>query len=198
RLGFTDKRAVSPQDPSLVLIIDEASALTSINNPKVQTFDGLEWTASALLDVTTSVARSAGCELLFSSQRGLVDALGTHGTNTMRNIMCRIVGRTTSAHDGRQTLHGIKGVAPTALRDNTQFVQPNQEEPRAIPSKFYALHQLDQIIQLAYAYTDRRPLMPQWLVEEMGDSYTGRWDQDRQEDLANFLKAEEIPYPHVP
>ncbi|MDQ0376526.1 hypothetical protein [Amycolatopsis thermophila] len=202
RLGFVDKRKPTPEDPALVLIIDEATSLAKITEPKIETFDGRVWTASALLDEICSMARSAGYGVFFLTQFGLVDALGPHGTNTLRNINVRIAGRTNSYHDGSATLNGIKSVDTTKLRNNTFMVQPNREQARVIPSKAYSLVRdgeldLGAISAMAVAYTPHRPTLPAWLVGEMGESYTERWNPERQKDLADFLESQGLPYPRI-
>ncbi|QYN17567.1 hypothetical protein [Amycolatopsis sp. DSM 110486] len=197
RNGFESKRKVGREEPAITLFIDESSSLCRIKEPKVTTFDGQTWTASELINAICEVARSSGNGVVLISQHGLVDALGEQGTKILRNVTIRIVGKTNTAHDGQYTLNGIRNVDTTQLYNNTAYVQPDQERPRAIPSKALYLDEPEQIAPLAVAYTARRPSMPKWLVEEMGESYTGRWDKDRQQDLADFLEFKGLSYPHV-
>lgn len=197
-LLLEDKRRVSPENPAICLILDEASALAENKDVRINTFDGREnVTASQLINDICRVARAAGMSVFFLTQFGLVDALGDYGTKTMRNVNVRIVGRTNNDHDGAATLNSIRGVRSTELRDNTLMVQTSREVPRAIPAKAFKLNEAREIVPLAHAYTDRRPVMPPKLVRLLGDSYTGRWDADRNPDLVAACEQLGVPYPHV-
>ncbi|AFM10430.1 FtsK Spo IIIE protein [Saccharomonospora phage PIS 136] len=197
-LILEDKRKVSPENPAICLILDEASALAENKDVRINTFDGREnITASQLINDICRVARAAGMSVFFLTQFGLVDALGDYGTKTMRNVNVRIVGRTNSDHDGAATLNSIRGVRSTELRYNTLMAQTSREVPRAVPAKAFKLNEANEIVPLAHAYTDRRPVMPAKLVQLLGDSYTGRWNPDRNPDLVAACAQLGVPYPHV-
>src|SRR5690625_3149904 len=198
QLLLEDKRDVDPQRPAINLIIDEASALAENKEIGINTFDGRKnITASQLINDICRVARAAGMGVFFLTQFGLVDALGDYGTKTMRNVNIRIVGRTNSDHDGAATLNSIKGIRSTELRHNTLMAQTSREVPRAIPAKACKLNEAHEIIPLATAYTERQPTMPAEWVQLLGDSYTGRWDPERNPDLVAACEAWGVPYPQV-
>lgn len=192
-----DKLPLSREMPALTVIIDEAKSLARLKEPKVETFDGREWTVSELLSEIASTGRFVNIKLELINQSGLIDALGDYGTEILRNINVRTVGRTNSAHDGTTILNGISGVNSTKLRHNTLMMQASHEVPRAVPAKVYKLNAAEDVEQFVLAYTERVPSFPDWVVQEMGDSYTGRWDPARQPDLAAACEQLGVPYPHV-
>ena len=196
KLLLDDKRDITPDDPALSLIIDESSTVAAYKDKTVTTYDGRKWTAQELLSEICQICRSAGYNVFFLTQFGLVDALGSsYGTKTLRNVNLRIVGRTNSASDGRSILNAVKKVDSTTLRNNTLRVQTSQDVPRALPAKARDLRTREQIRDLAVAYTSRRHHLPAWLVQRFGETYTGRWNPERQPDLVARCKQLGVPYP---
>ncbi|HYQ69078.1 hypothetical protein [Actinophytocola sp.] len=199
RLGpLGSKHKPTRLDPAILCILDEATDVAENKTQKVRTFDGREWTTSALFKAICQMARSAGIGMFFLTQYGLIDALGDDGPKVMRNITCRIAGRTERAYDGQATLSGIKHVDTTQLRDYKLLVQPNNEVPRVIPGKTYDLDsdRPEEIRPIAIAHTRYRGEgLPQWLQDELGGSYTERWLPFRQPTLVEACEFAGIPYP---
>ena len=200
RLGpFGAHHRPTPLDPGLFVIIDEATHPAKNKTAKVFTSDGREWTAAALFDACCAMLRSAGGALFFLTQYGLVDALGSEGTNTLRNVTIRIAGRTEKDYDGQATLSGMDKVKTSRLRDNKLLVQPNFETPRVIPAKTYFLEEAAQIDALAVAHTRYRGSgLPGWLADHLGGSYTERWWPDRQPTLVKSCALVGMVYPVLP
>lgn len=197
RLGAKDKHEPSPDDPGLVLIIDESPQLARRTDLRITTFDGEEWTVTKLLSALTALARSSGLSIWFLSQYGLMDSLGPHGNEVMRNVTLRIVGRTLTPFDGRQTLVGLDYVDTTKLKDYTLLAQPNADEPRAIPAKVHELYGLERIAPVALQHSQWRPEMRPEIAAQL-EFYEGRWSAERQQDLVQAAEAEGYAWPANP
>lgn len=193
-----DKRDITPDEPAMGLIIDESSTIAHYTEKKVKTYDNRWWTAEALFNEICQVCRSAGLNVFFLTQFGLVDALGEkYGTKTLRNVNVRIVGRTNSPSDGRSILNASQNVDTTTLRHNTLRAQTSKDQPRVLRAKARNLRTREQIRDLAIAYAERRHHPPAWIVQRLGESYTGRWNPERQPDLVARCKQLGVPYPEL-
>lgn len=191
-----DKRIITPDEPAMTLIIDESSTTANYTEKKVKTYDDRWWTAEELFSEICQVCRSAGLNVFFLTQYGLVDALGPKfGTKTLRNTNVRIVGLTNSDSDGRSILNAAKNVRSTQLRDHTLRVQTLHGLPRDMRAKAYDLRTGEHVQALAIAYAERRHHPPAWIVQRLGESYTGRWNPARQPDLVERCKLRGVPYP---
>jgi hypothetical protein len=193
-----DKRVITPDEPAMILIIDESSTIAHYTDKEVDTYDGRSFLAEELFNEICQVCRSAGLGVFFLTQFGLVDALGKQcGTSTLRNVNNRIVGRTNSDSDGRSVLNAADHVRATRLRDNRLKVQTLRGRQRLMAAKVFDLRTREQIQGLAIAYADRRRHLPAWLVQQLGESYTGRWNPERQPDLVARCRQLGVPYPEL-
>ena len=191
-----DKRSITPDEPAMCLIIEESSSVTNYTDKTVTTYDGRQWTAEALLNEICQICRSAGLNVFFLTQYGLVDALGgKFGTKILRNVNCRIAARTNSVSDGRSILNAASNVDTTRLRNNTLRVQTSKDVPRVLPAKAFDLRTGEQVESLAIAYAERRHHPPAWLVRRFGESYIDRWNPERQPALVERCKLLGVPYP---
>lgn len=194
RLGARDKHEPTPDDPAIVLIIDEATQLLRRNDLTITTFDGKTWTPASLVSALAALARSSGLSLWFMTQVGLMDGLGTAGNEIYRNVTLRVVGKTFTAIDGRQTLVGMDYVDTTKLRDYTLLAQPDTGVPRAIPAKAFELYGLERISPVAYAHTRWKPKMRPDIAAQL-QYYADRWSAERQPDLVAAAEAEGYTWP---
>lgn len=191
--GDDEDYPVATNDPALKVIIDEVTRIAEYSE-KITTFDGRKFTASALLDEICSMARSAGISVQFFTQYGLIDALGDWGTRILRNVRLRVVGQTMKDYDGTSTLTGMDHVRTTQLRNYTLIIQPDAEEPRALPAKVYNLTK-DDVPRVARDNTQFVPNDPQRWIDLLGDSYTDRWEPHRQATLVALCERRGIDYP---
>lgn len=179
---------------ALVVILEEASSIAR-RREKVRTFDGVEWTASALLERICAIDRSASVAIYFLRQGALIDSLGDHGTEIDRNINLRICGRTNSSYDGTATLPSLKGNIDTSrLRDNTMLLQPHREEPRVFPWKAYYLEDDELIEPVAIRNVEWQGTLEHEFTER-ARWYPNRWDNGRHEDLVRECECEGFTWP---
>ena len=197
RLGKVSRRTPTPQEPALVVVLEESSALLIDNaDVTITTFDGKRMNGSQLIVAITRAARTAPVALYMISQFALMDAFGGSGPLVKRNVTQRIVGRTLSDYDGRETLIGVRGnVNTTLLRNNTVLVQPSTDVPRTMPAKAFVLDGLDQIAPVAIRNASNQPRLASWIAAELGDSYASRWDPTRLPELAALVAAEGLAWP---
>lgn len=189
-------RKPTPSNPAHIAIIEEASRLYKDHSDVVvKCHDGVERNASKLLDAIAAVDRSA-CTAVFNlTQYGLFDALGGAGSDTQRNIMIRVAGKTTTVFDGRQTLSGLDDVDTTKLADNTLLIQPDVEDPRTLPAKVFYLDGAEMISPVAEYFTARRSEMPARFRRRMGPAYQHRWDAARLPELVRAAKSQGYEWP---
>lgn len=200
KLGPKSKHRPTPQDPAYFMTLTESSDLLRDHpDETITTFDGRRWTASKLADVLMRAFRSASVMLYLSSQYGLMDGNGNYGSYIMRNVTIRVAGKTMTHSDGQNTLVGIKNVDTTKLTNYKLMLQPNQEEPRAMPTKAYELDGEEQIQPLAVRNAQQNPARsPQWVVDALGDEYRYRWSASRNEDLVDMAHEAGLSWPTNP
>lgn len=189
------KHVPSRDKPGLIVILEEATGVAKIPGKTIRTFDGMEWTASALLERICATCRSAGVAVYFLNQSGTVDALGNLGTEINRHLNLRICGRTNSIYDGSGTLPALKGsVDTTRLRDNTMLMQPHREEPRVFPWKAYYLEDDELIEPIAIRNLEWKPRLEPEIAAQLR-WYPHRWDDGRLPDLVRECQAEGFAWP---
>jgi hypothetical protein len=185
QIGATGQRIATPDDPSVMFFLEEASALLEdYSSIKSRTFDGHDWNASQIINACARELRAAGDGLYLLTQFGLMDALGTHGSKVKRNITVRIAGRTETAFDGTSTLVRMDHVDTTQLSNNEQLVQPSVETPRAIPAKAFHLDGDELIAPVATRNTRNKPRLPEYVTSQLGDAYHRRWSPEYLPELA--------------
>jgi len=188
------KHVATREKPALIVFLEEVTDLTS-RAGKVRTFDGAEWTASALLERICATCRSAGVAVYFIAQSALVDALGNHGSDIERNLPLRICGKTLKSYDGTATLPGLSGNADTTrLRDNMLYMQPAIEEPRVFPWKAYYLEDDKLIEPVAIRNAAWQPRLEPEIASRLA-TYGERWDDGRLPDLVRECEAEGFAWP---
>lgn len=191
----TSKHTATPEKPAVIVFLEEAGDLARRKGLKVRTFDGAEWTASALLERLCATDRSAGVAIYMLNQSALVGALGGDGSDIDRNVRLRICGKTISAYDGSNTLVGLRGnVDTTRLRDNMLFIQPNMEEPRIFPWKAYYLENDGLIEPVAIRNAAWQPRLEPEIASRLA-TYGQRWDDGWLPDLVRECEAEGFAWP---
>ena len=197
RARFTERRVVTPNDPAISLVIDDADTLLESKDVRVNTFDGEKGvTASELLSDIYDIARTASMNVFLSTQGRVAEGCGSDGLKVIRNSAVRISGRTVSLTDSNGILTDSKdAVRATKLRDHTLLMDIAHETQGATLAKAFDLSDGTLISRHAEEYTDRRPTMPEDLAGLLGESYSRRWVPERQQDLFEACMALGISYP---
>lgn len=204
KLGRYSKHKPTPEDPAYVLVLVEAADfLRDHGNESIKLHDGRSMTGSKLVDAITRGFRSAGIMVVATSQYGLMDGAGSHGSYMMRNFTARICGKTMTHSDGTNTLVGLKGVNTTKLRDHTLLVQPNKEEPRVTPAKvnhIEATEDFNLIDPVVIRHTQYVPGTPKWILDALADfgtDFETRWSRHHHPDLAALAEDLGLEWPSL-
>lgn len=184
--------------PAVVLFVEEAGQMPR-HGATVNTHDGQTVAFSTLIDMITSVSRSACVSLWLMNQNALFDAFGDRGPQIQRNTPYRICLKTMSASDGMNTLPGVgsKWGDTTRLRHNSMLVQPSIDEPRVMPAKAYnlGLPGPQPVEEIAIRNGARRPTLEQRLADLLGEVWTDRWSADRLPELAAAADRDGLVWP---
>lgn len=196
RALYSTCRDVTPDMPAISLVIDNAAHLLRDRDLRIHTRDGKEMTAAALLRDIFELSRLASMNVFLSTWGDLGGGCAPEASELARHASVRIAGRTNTIGDSNRILDDTKdALRATRLRDHTLLLDIAHETYGAREGKAYNLSHPDRISGHADAYTDRKPTMPADLADELGDSYTNRWDPNRQPDLVAACKSLGITYP---
>lgn len=187
------------EQPAVVLYIEEAGKMPG-HGVTVTTHDGQTVDFSQIIDMITSLCRSACVGLWLLNQNALFNAFGQRGPEIQRNTPYRICLKTMSASDGMNTLPGIGGKwgDTTRLRHNSMLVQPSIDEPRVMPAKAYnlGLPGPQPVEPIAIRNAAWRPELNSRLVEQLGEVWTDRWNAERLPELAAAAARDGLVWPH--
>ncbi|RJQ66117.1 hypothetical protein D5S17_35395 [Pseudonocardiaceae bacterium YIM PH 21723] len=190
-LGARSKFRATPEDPAVVMFLEEAPDLLDRHkDKKVMTHKGTKMNASQLLDAIASIDRAAECGFWLLTQQGLIEALGPNGTRIRRNCIVRVAGATQSDYDGSSTLVKCNNVRTTQLKNNELLIQRDINVPVAESWKAFFLDELDLIGPVAEYYTPRKPAFSQQRKNSLGSAYARRWDADRLPELVQAARID--------
>jgi hypothetical protein len=186
------KRVPTEQEPAIVIYFDEASDAVEDDRTVITCHDGIKRNISSLLYAITRVGRSVNVSVRILTQVGLVSAMGSHGTELMRNLVERVCLRTMSHHDGPATLPALPAtVDASMLLDFTAYIQPSTEVPRAIPWKAYELDGDEQIVPVAMANTAWKPELEHHSAVWNEPGYHDRWHPESLPELFDAVEFDE-------
>lgn len=199
------KRTATAEEPAIIVFLDEASDAVEDDKAVIVCHDGLKRNISALLYAISRVGRSTNVSVKILTQVGLVGAMGTHGTELMRNLVERVCLATMSPHDGPATLPALPATVDCSkLRDHSAYIQPSTEAPRLVPWKPYYLDGDDRIVPVAIRNTAWMPQLEERSQVWNEPGYRDRWHPDALPELYEAViddeeeDAEPLHWPYVP
>ncbi|MBN1171967.1 MAG: hypothetical protein JXA67_07315 [Micromonosporaceae bacterium] len=188
------KLIASHRLPAIVGLIDEASGV--LTRPETIEVDGKQKTASELVCDICQIGGAVNVTLLLATQFGLYDSFGTFGSEIHRNLQLRIALQTLSDSDGRNTLIGMDSIDTTKLKNKSMLIQPDIDDPRALPAKAYHLEGATLVEPRSRACTPHVAYLDSFTRDRLR-FYAGRWSAERQTTLITAIKGERLPVPDL-
>jgi hypothetical protein len=179
------KLQTSSQVPGIVVVVEEAQMFLAMTQAIAMEDEGADefWSGGRLVHAICSIARSAGISIILVTQAGLVDALGSYGSEIIRNLQLRACTVTMADSDGRFALPALpSGVDTTQLRDHSMYLQVGiGENSRAMPGKAAKIDE-DDVPPVATRLAERRAHLSGRDLEAFNHEsgwYENRWAADR-------------------
>lgn len=185
--GGADKVNPSPQQPSIIGILEEATGLLD-SNEKFKTHKGEMRTASWIVKEIARLGRSEAVTLIIITQRGTVSMYGAHGGDMKANIGLRMGMRTAQSGDNKYVFPDDPELALHLLKHNgSLYLKRLGVDNRPMPGKVYYLEPVHRIPMIAEKHSAYLSSMEIETEREMGTLYTQRWSDERAGELMDQL-----------